>query len=65
MKKIFLLNMVLCVVVAAGSSFVDSDTDGVPDKRDKCLSTPFFDLVDSSGCTVKTLAVKTKYAKSH
>ena len=34
--------------------------DGVADSRDKCLSTLFFDLVDSKGYTVKTLAVKGK-----
>jgi len=65
MKKILLLSSIFFAVAAAGSNFADRDTDGVPDKRDKCQFTPFFDLVDSNGCTVKRLAVKSKRVRSH
>ena len=46
-----------CLMVLASSLFayVDSDMDGVPDKSDKCANTPLTELVDLSGCTVKTL----------
>ena len=58
MKKYLLFGLILTLGIYANSGFKDSDMDGVADSRDKCLSTPFFDLVDSKGCTVKTLASK-------
>lgn len=30
----------------------DSDSDGVPDSRDKCLGTPLGDQVDANGCSL-------------
>ena len=60
MQKLWIFSMLFFITAAAESSFVDTDTDGVPDKRDECSHTPFVDLVDSRGCTVKTLAVKGK-----
>ena len=36
-------------------AYVDSDMDGVPDKRDKCANTPLTELVDLSGCTIEKL----------
>jgi len=30
----------------------DSDSDGVPDSRDRCLGTPLGDKVDSNGCSL-------------
>jgi len=60
MKKFLLLSLIFSLSIYASSGFKDKDMDGVADIRDKCLSTPFFDLVDSKGCTVKTLAVKGK-----
>ena len=37
------------------SAFTDDDFDGVDDAHDKCLDTPFTDLVDSEGCTSSSL----------
>jgi len=36
-------------------SFEDNDIDGVDDIYDKCLFTPFSDLVGSDGCTIESL----------
>ncbi len=58
MKKFLLLGLIFSLSIYANSGFKDKDMDGVADSRDKCLYTPFFDLVDSRGCTVKTLASK-------
>ncbi len=60
MKKISLLILIFSLGLFANNGFKDKDMDGIADKRDMCLHTPFFDLVDSKGCTVKTLAVKGK-----
>jgi len=57
MKALVLIS-VMAVGIFASQSFKDSDRDGVIDKRDRCRHTPFFDIVDKRGCTVKTLAVK-------
>ena len=42
--------------------YVDTDLDGVDDSVDKCPNTPFSDLVNESGCTVKSL-IKNKKVK--
>ena len=55
MGRVLLLLMVLASFVFA---YVDSDMDGVPDKSDRCANTPLSELVDLSGCTVKSLAVE-------
>ena len=36
-------------------AYVDGDIDGVEDKDDKCPNTRISDLVDSSGCSIKSL----------
>jgi len=36
-------------------AYNDSDMDGVDDKIDKCLHTPFMDLVNKDGCTKSSL----------
>lgn len=36
-------------------AYIDSDMDGVIDKNDKCKNTLLTDLVDLSGCSVKSL----------
>jgi len=36
-------------------SYEDNDLDGVDDSIDECLDTPFMDIVDRSGCSVKSL----------
>jgi len=60
MKKVVLLSLIFSLVSYASSEPKDRDMDGVADIRDKCPSTPFFDLVNSRGCTVKTLVAKGK-----
>lgn len=37
------------------ADFIDNDLDGVDDRIDKCLNTPFNALVDKNGCTIKVL----------
>ncbi|MCK9373965.1 MAG: DUF3187 domain-containing protein [Sulfuricurvum sp.] len=39
----------------------DRDFDGVDDSADRCLDTPFSDLVDANGCTTQTLYTQTDY----
>lgn len=36
-------------------AYIDSDMDGVEDKNDKCANTPLTELVDLSGCSIKSL----------
>jgi len=36
-------------------AYSDSDLDGVADKIDQCVNTPLTELVDLTGCTVKSL----------
>ena len=36
-------------------AYIDSDMDGVPDKNDNCANTPLTELVDLSGCGIKSL----------
>ena len=36
-------------------AYNDADMDGVDDKIDKCLDTPFMDLVNKDGCTKSSL----------
>ncbi len=57
-RRVSLLLLLLTLHSIASNSFKDSDMDGVIDKRDRCKHTPFFDLVDRRGCTIKTLVVK-------
>ncbi len=63
MKQILLFVMMFTVSVCAKQHFQDKDMDGIPDSRDKCSYTPFSDLVDSKGCTVKTLAIYVEVKK--
>ena len=37
------------------SAYSDYDMDGVDDKSDQCPNTPFNELVDSKGCSIKSL----------
>jgi len=60
MKKIFFLLLVCTLSMYAKQHFTDKDMDGIPDSKDHCLYTPFSDLVDSKGCTIKTLAIISK-----
>ena len=53
-----LLTILLSVFFLYG--YVDSDLDGVDDSVDKCPNTPFSDLVNEHGCSVKSLVKKEK-----
>lgn len=52
MQKILFLLLTISVSLIAYS---DYDMDGVDDKIDQCPNTPFSDLVDTGGCTIKSL----------
>ena len=51
MRKIFLLLSLTIGLLA----YSDSDLDGVDDKIDLCPNTPFSDLIDINGCSIKSL----------
>ena len=53
MKKLFLIPLSLFSTLLF--SYVDSDFDGVSDAEDRCPNTPFTELVDINGCSVKSL----------
>ncbi len=38
-------------------AYIDTDFDGVEDHMDQCKNTPFSDLVDEHGCTVKKVPI--------
>jgi predicted porin len=44
-------------------AYVDSDFDGVEDRYDKCPNTPFSDLVDKDGCTIKKIPIAQEVGK--
>lgn len=44
-----------CALTASLFAYTDNDMDGVDDTLDRCLGTPFSDLVDAQGCTVRSL----------
>jgi len=52
MQKIIIFIILLSINLSAYS---DSDLDGVEDSIDKCPNTPFTDLVDINGCSIKSL----------
>ncbi len=58
MKKIFLISILVNSYLFAG---IDSDLDGVEDAFDKCPNTPFSDLVDKDGCSIKSLENNVHY----
>ncbi len=47
--------MYVFVFVSTVYGYSDSDLDGVEDAYDKCPNTPLSDLVDTNGCTKKSL----------
>jgi len=63
MRMILIFLMVFFSVLVA--DFIDNDLDGVDDRVDKCLDTPFNALVDEDGCPTKMLDIsykeRTKY----
>ncbi|MDY0117427.1 MAG: DUF3187 domain-containing protein [Sulfurimonadaceae bacterium] len=50
-------NVLLILLITSLSLFAysDYDMDGVDDKIDQCPNTPFEDLVDEKGCSIKSL----------
>lgn len=54
MRYLALLTLLFVNLMAS----IDSDMDGVDNDVDNCPNTPFFELVDKTGCTVKKLVVK-------
>ena len=54
--KIFLVVMLFASMGMAQTNH-DSDFDGVPDSMDACPNTPFSDLVDAKGCSVKKVPI--------
>ncbi len=55
--RIFVLVFLLFVQLSAS---VDNDMDGVDNDMDRCPNTPFFELVDKTGCTTKKITAKEK-----
>jgi hypothetical protein len=53
MKYLFIILVLQNFVFA----YIDSDFDGVEDKYDRCPNTPFSDLVDKYGCTIKKVPI--------
>ena len=51
----YLLFTLFAILSTNLSAYEDFDLDGVDNKVDKCPNTPFSDLVDINGCTVKSL----------
>ncbi|HQS66700.1 MAG TPA: DUF3187 domain-containing protein [Sulfuricurvum sp.] len=57
MKKILIVSLLLSAYVLA----VDSDMDGVDDAQDQCRDTPFSDLVNADGCSIRSLHSSVNY----
>jgi len=59
MKKLFLKKTILLTTIfTLGTpllAYNDQDLDGVRDEIDECPNTPFLDLVNKKGCTIKSL----------
>ncbi len=56
MKSIIIFAITTLFLFSAPISY-DKDMDGVIDTIDKCPGTSFFDIVNSSGCTIKHIAM--------
>ena len=54
-KLLKVLALLFILAIQNLSAYSDYDMDGVEDRYDKCPSTPFSELVNSDGCTVKYL----------
>lgn len=57
MKNTYLTFAIMALIFFNGCSLTqletDNDNDGVLDYYDKCKNTPFLEIVNSSGCTLK------------
>ncbi len=58
MKLVLKIGIALLMLNSIAFGFVDSDFDGVSDRYDACPNTPFSDLVDEKGCSIKKVAIK-------
>lgn len=57
MKKTLFVSLLL-----SGYLFsADADLDGVDDAQDQCMNTPFSDLVNARGCTIRSLQSDSNY----
>ena len=52
MKQLFFL-LLVCSTVVHAYAYSDYDVDGVDDRVDQCLNTPFDVLVDETGCDIQ------------
>jgi hypothetical protein len=57
MRSLVLLSLLFVHLSAS----VDSDMDGVDNDMDRCPNTPFFELVDKTGCTTDKIALKAEH----
>ena len=57
MKRALFLSLLLNGYLLAA----DSDLDGVEDTLDQCMNTPFSDLVNARGCTIRSLQSNVNY----
>lgn len=55
MNKLMILLLFLSIYITSLSAYMDTDLDGVSDIRDRCPNTLITDLVDTDGCTIKSL----------
>ncbi len=64
-SKIIFLTVLLLLYNGCSSKHLrlDSDNDGVADIYDKCKNTPFLELVDSKGCSVKLSYIEKQKSK--
>ena len=61
MKNILKICLISSLVLSSLMAYTDSDLDGVEDTQDQCPNTPFTDLVDAKGCSIKKLTPKVNY----
>jgi len=61
MKNILKVLLMGSLFITSVMAYSDSDLDGVPDNLDKCPNTPFANLVNKNGCTIKKLIPVVNY----
>ncbi|NPA66010.1 MAG: transporter [Epsilonproteobacteria bacterium] len=61
MKNFLKICLVSSITFSSLFAYVDSDLDGVEDSKDQCPNTPFTDIVNSKGCSIKKLTPKINY----
>ncbi|SFV54943.1 hypothetical protein MNB_SM-5-68 [hydrothermal vent metagenome] len=58
MKKSIAILIASTLLASGLFAYSDADMDGVADSADQCPNTPFTDLVDLRGCTIKKVKLK-------